>query len=108
MLTDLAGGSLDETTSAPIFDKPKRAHQGSVDIHPGDLHSIRLFTGGQLSPRRGLHKNSLQEGTYLAARVFFATIFRESPIGLTYRGGLSKDVATTRQTAASETVLNLP
>ena len=49
-----------------------------------------------------------EEGTYLAACVFYATIFKESPVGLKYRAGLSKDAATTLQTVASKTVLNTP
>jgi hypothetical protein len=48
------------------------------------------------------------EGTYLAACVFYAAIFKESPVGLKYRAGLSKDIATTLQTIASKTVLNSP
>jgi hypothetical protein len=49
-----------------------------------------------------------EEGTYLAACVFYATIFKESPVGLKYRGKLSKDIVTTLQTLASKTVLNTP
>jgi len=49
-----------------------------------------------------------EEGTYLAACVFYAVIFKESPVGLTYRANLSKDIATTLQTIASKTVLNVP
>jgi hypothetical protein len=49
-----------------------------------------------------------EEGTYLAACVFYAVIFKESPVGLTYRANLSKDIATTLQTIASKTVLNIP
>lgn len=49
-----------------------------------------------------------EEGTYLAACVFYATIFKESPVGLNYRAGLSKDIAETLQTIASKTVLNTP
>lgn len=46
-----------------------------------------------------------REGTYLAACVFYATIFQESPVGLTYTASLPKDVVKTLQTVASETVL---
>lgn len=49
-----------------------------------------------------------EEGTYLAACVFYVTIFKHSAFGLKYRGNLSKDVATTLQTVASKTVLNTP
>jgi hypothetical protein len=47
-----------------------------------------------------------QEGTYLAACVFYATLFQESPVGLSYRADLSEDMATRLQTVAFDTVLN--
>ncbi len=49
-----------------------------------------------------------EEGTYLAACVFYAVIFKESPVGLTYRADLSKETAGTLQAIASKTVLNIP
>jgi hypothetical protein len=45
-------------------------------------------------------------GTYLAACVLYATIFRQSPIGLHDHDGLSADEARQLQTVASETVLS--
>lgn len=45
-------------------------------------------------------------GTYLAACAFYATLFGESPEGLTYRAGLSRDVAHTLQMIAAEVVLS--
>jgi uncharacterized protein DUF4886 len=48
------------------------------------------------------------KGTYLAACVFYATIFRESPKGLTYREGLSADEASVLQQVAAATVLDDP
>lgn len=43
-------------------------------------------------------------GTYLAACVFYAVIFGESPEGVDYNGGLDDDLATQLQTIAWETV----
>lgn len=54
----------------------------------------------------GSHPN--EQGTYLAACVFYATIFRESPVGLKYTAGLPKDVAHTLQMIAADTVLTQP
>jgi hypothetical protein len=53
--------------------------------------------------RDGSHPNEL--GTYLAACVFYATLFRESPEGLTYLAHLPKEIARELQTIASQTVL---
>jgi len=46
-----------------------------------------------------------EAGTYLAACVFYATIFRESPKGLGYHSSLSADAAAMIQSVAAETVL---
>src|SRR2546429_4043516 len=48
------------------------------------------------------------KGTYLAACVFYAAIFRESPAGLTYRGDLSEVEASKLQDAAAATLLSDP
>jgi hypothetical protein len=47
-----------------------------------------------------------EEGTYLAACVFYATIFKESPQGLSYHGSISKENAEILQTIAADIVLN--
>jgi hypothetical protein len=47
-------------------------------------------------------------GTYLAACVFYATIFRQSPVGLGYDDGLPSGEAHTLQTVAAATVLGDP
>src|SRR5207249_9124482 len=49
-----------------------------------------------------------EAGTYLAACVFYATIFRESPKGLGYHGSVSAEVAAKIQSVAAETVLADP
>ena len=48
------------------------------------------------------------KGTYLAACVFYAAIFRESPAGLSYRGNLSEVEASKLQEVAAATVLSDP
>jgi hypothetical protein len=52
----------------------------------------------------GSHPTTL--GTYLAACVFYATVFGQSPGGLGYRAGLTEGSAAGASTAATETVLN--
>ena len=61
--------------------------------------SIALWQGD------GTHPS--QAGTYLAACVFYATIFRQSPVGLGDRGGLSDQDARDLQSAAGSAVLDL-
>jgi len=70
------------------------------------LAAVRAHPELTLWQEDGSHPS--EEGTYLAACVFYAVIFKESPVGLTYRANLSKDIATTLQTIASKTVLNVP
>lgn len=45
------------------------------------------------------------QGTYLAACVFYAAIYQQTPEGLDYTAGLSKDAVFAMQVAATETVL---
>ena len=47
-------------------------------------------------------------GTYLAACVFYARIFAQSPVGLTYNAGLDTKVAAQLQQVAFTTVLSDP
>ena len=46
-----------------------------------------------------------QSGTYLAACVFYASLFQKSPVGLEEHAGLPADTARTIQTIAAQTVL---
>jgi hypothetical protein len=48
------------------------------------------------------------KGTYLAACVFYASIFRESPKGLSYRADLTATEASLLQQVAASTVLDDP
>jgi hypothetical protein len=47
-------------------------------------------------------------GTYLAASVLYATLFRQSPVGLSFTDGLPSDVAGFLQAIAGHTVLDDP
>ena len=51
----------------------------------------------------GSHPN--EKGTYLAACVFFALLYRQSPESLSYTGNLSTDEAQILQKIAADTVL---
>lgn len=54
----------------------------------------------------GSHPN--QRGTYLAACVFYAAMFRQSPVGLAYTANLPEDTARALQTIAADAVLKSP
>ena len=49
-----------------------------------------------------------EQGTYLAACVFYATIFRQSPEGLSYLARVPKETALVLQTTVADVVLNDP
>jgi hypothetical protein len=51
----------------------------------------------------GIHPNT--EGTYLAALIFYTTLFQQNPEGLSYHADLSKEAAQFLQSVAAETVL---
>jgi hypothetical protein len=63
-------------------------------------------SGARLWQADGTHPSV--EGTYLAACVFYAAIFREDPSGLGYRAGLPHDEAATVQKIAAAVVLGDP
>ena len=80
-----------------------------VAIAPvGDAWATLVTRGGgpPLWQQDGSHPS--EAGTYLAACVFYATIFRESPKGLAYHGSLTAEVAAMIQSVAAETVLADP
>ena len=52
----------------------------------------------------GSHPNDA--GTYLAACVFYAVLFHQSPEGLSFQGNLSNETAQLLQKTAADTVLN--
>lgn len=52
----------------------------------------------------GDHSHPTYQGSYLAACVFYAVIFNESPIGLSFIGSLSTEQAAFLQYAADRTV----
>jgi uncharacterized protein DUF4886 len=85
------------------------ASELSVPIAPvGD--AWQMVVSGQPNPglwqADGVHPTTA--GTYLAACVFYAAIFRQSPVGLSYRDGLSDAEATTFQQVAAHTALQYP
>jgi hypothetical protein len=47
-------------------------------------------------------------GTYLAACVFYATVFRQTPVALGFDDGLPRGEARSLQTVAAATVLGDP
>jgi hypothetical protein len=59
--------------------------------------------GPELWQQDGSHPTV--SGTYLAACVFFAAIFHRTPVGLSYRSGLSTSEAATLQLVAASTAL---
>lgn len=66
-------------------------------FHEATRRGINIYSGD------GSHQNS--DGTYLAACVFYATVFKESPIGLTYNSASSSLLKDTFQEIASDIVL---
>ena len=62
----------------------------------------------QLNPWQADGSHPSVQGTYLAACVFYAVIFRQSPDGLSYQAGLTKETATFIQEISGSTVLDNP
>ena len=74
------------------------AHVGMVWFR-----ALRSNPDLQLWQEDGNHPSEM--GTYLAACVFYATLFQESPLGLAYPGNISKEVALKLQEAAATVLI---
>jgi len=63
-------------------------------------------------PLHYLHKSDWNhpspKGSYLMACAIYSTVYRESTVGISYYGGLTKEEAEYFQAVASNTVLNNP
>jgi hypothetical protein len=87
---------------APVGDAilkfDTEARSGNI---PGFTQALGLFADG-------IHLTDV--GAYLVGCVFYATMYGETPIGLTYTGysGVNQTLATKIQTIAWETVLDHP
>ncbi|HMZ08827.1 MAG TPA: SGNH/GDSL hydrolase family protein [Anaerolineales bacterium] len=84
------------------------AQELNVTLAPvGDAwyNALKASPPPELWQEDGSHPSPI--GTYLAANVFYATIFNESPVGLSYRGGVSKEEAAQMQKVAALVVLKI-
>jgi hypothetical protein len=74
---------------APVGVAWKTAHERRMQLE--------LWAGDGIHPSLA--------GSYLAACVFYAAIYKKSPVGLGFTAGLDKDTAGFLQSVAAETVL---
>jgi hypothetical protein len=80
-----------------------------VAIAPvGDAWATLVTRNARIAVWQADGSHPTEAGTYLAACVFYATIFRESPKGLGYHGSLPPDEAAMIQDIAADTVLADP
>jgi hypothetical protein len=85
------------------------AQELGVSVAPvGDGWSMAKGGHPELELWQGDGSHPTEEGTYLAACVFYATIFRQSPEGLSYRGHVPKETAVELQKTAANVVLKDP
>jgi hypothetical protein len=78
----------------------------SVSVAPVGKAWFQLFSQGdadKLWQSDGSHPTAM--GTYLAACVFYAILFGQTPIGLSFHGDLSASEASAAQKAAANAVL---
>lgn len=82
------------------------ASELGVRIAPVGLVWFRALQANpdlQLWQEDGSHPT--EQGTYLAACVFYATFYKESPVGLSYRGNLSEEITLQLQEAANSVLV---
>ncbi|MBI3168031.1 MAG: hypothetical protein HYZ22_06105 [Chloroflexi bacterium] len=68
------------------------------------FRALKMYPDLELWQEDGNHPS--EQGTYLAACIFYVTLFHESPVGLEYRGNLSEEVAGQLQEAANSVLVN--
>jgi hypothetical protein len=72
-------------------------------VGPAWQNALTQFSASDMWQSDGIHPTD--KGTYLAACVFYATLYRQSPIGLSYHASLSDADATKLQSIADGTVM---
>ena len=90
------------------IDQGYRAIGGELNVQVvavGDAWASALGRDGDAELWQADGSHPSEQGTYLAACVFYAAIFGASPEGLAYRGTLSAERAQQLQTIAADTVL---
>lgn len=87
----------------------KLAEDLDVDLVPvgSAFHrSLSLRPDLKLHANDGIHPS--RAGTYLAACVFYASLYNETPVGLSYTMGLPKETVSFLQNIAADLVLSNP
>lgn len=85
------------------------AQELNVPVAPvGDAWFSALKQNPQLGLWQQDGSHPTEQGTYLAACVFYAVIFQESPQGLSYLGNVPAETAHQLQDIAARKVLNIP
>ena len=77
---------------------PGRISAVGAAFHEATKQGIDIYSND------GSHQNS--DGSYLAACVFYATIYKESPIGLSYSSASSETIKNKLQQIANDVVIN--
>ena len=75
-------------------------------VGPAWQYALTQYTSSDLWQSDGIHPTV--KGTYLAACVFYAAIYRQTPVGLSYHASLSDADAAKLQSIAAGTVLSNP
>jgi hypothetical protein len=82
------------------------AHELQIGVAPvGEAWRQARMTSPSLALWQADGSHPTTQGTYLAACVFYATLFRQSPLGLSFNDGLAPDIVRTLQTLAAHVVL---
>jgi len=75
-------------------------------VGPAWQYALTQYSTSDMWQSDGIHPTA--KGTYLAACVFYATLYRQSPLGLSYHASLTEADAAKLQSIANGTVLANP
>ena len=94
------------TDEPGLYGHRKRINRAG---RPGRLRMVNcLAANPEVNLWQADNSHPTEQGTYLAACVFYAVIFRQSPENLSYRGNLPSATAGYLQSLAANTVLHNP
>jgi len=98
--------SMQAQLNAGYLEAARETGAAVAPVGPAWVYAMNENPDLQLWGGDGSHPG--RQGTYLAACVFYAAIFRQSPLGLAYTAGLPTETARKLQAAAAEVVLQNP
>jgi hypothetical protein len=97
---------MQQAVNAGYLTIANKENAAIAPVGPAWQYALTQYTSSDMWQSDGIHPTT--KGTYLAACVFYAALFRQSPVRLSYHASLSDTDAAKLQSIANGTVLANP